>query len=149
MKPLIALLTHQHRLIVETLEQAYKYGISTSDGQAHLIMAKDALIDHLKHEDNEFFPVLLRIADADIRLKAMLWSLEDEMRPVTAMALAFFRKYHAGGSGNEFAREFGVFSAHLRSRIRREETLLFPIFERAPESWVATPTARIPLHQAA
>lgn len=43
--------------------------------------------------------------------------------------LAFFDKYRDGGSGLEFAVDFGRMSARMQSRLHQEEAILYARFE--------------------
>lgn len=121
-------LRKDHAALQEALNQAYTLGISSEEGRAKLRAIKADLLGHLAKEDKDLYPVLDRAAADDRRLRDMLANLRDEMALISKQAGEFFATYEQGGSGFGFARDFGRLSAALGSRIRREETVLFPEF---------------------
>ncbi len=131
MSTLIAELKRQHVALVEQLDAVKTLGIGTAAGQAKLLAAKTLLLAHLKNEDDRLYPVLKKAAAADASLAATLATLGQEMTDLAAAAMRFFQTYAAGGSSMDFARDFGKLAGALTSRIRREESTLYPAYDRA------------------
>ena len=52
------------------------------------------------------------------------------MAETSKLAIGFFKKCDQGGADHELAKEFGLLIAKLRSRIRREEELLYPLYDQ-------------------
>jgi hypothetical protein len=127
---LVQRLSKEHVALQASFNDAYNYGITTDEGRRKLHETKALLLGHLAAEDKELYPALDAAAATDPRLAALLKTLRTEMTGISAEAIAFFETYGAGGSGFGFARDFGRLSAALGSRIRREETTLFPEFLR-------------------
>jgi hypothetical protein len=46
------------------------------------------------------------------------------------VAIGFFKKWDQGGTDHDLSKEFGLLQAKLLSRIRREEELLYPLYEQ-------------------
>jgi hemerythrin-like domain-containing protein len=60
MSVLINTLKAEHANILEMLESVYALGPTTEDGHNRLMAAKNGLMAHLKREDDELYPILLR-----------------------------------------------------------------------------------------
>lgn len=131
MSVLVGQLRKEHVVLLEGLNQAYALGISSEDGREKLRGMRALLLAHLAKEDKELYPLLDAAALHNKRLASLLLTLRDEMGLISREALQFFTTYEHGGAGFEFARDFGRLLAALTARIRREETLLFPEYERA------------------
>ncbi len=129
MSKLIEELRSEHVIIAETLEKANSLGITSTQGQKVLLAAKDGLLAHLKKEDEQLYPVLYSAAEHDVDLKRTLNLFATDMEAITQTALEFFKKYEKGGSGIEFARDFGELLTALSIRIGREETILYQKYD--------------------
>ncbi len=126
---LIRQLKHDHTLITTTLEEVKNLGIGTKQGQEKLLFAKDRLLSHLQKEDQQLYPALETRAKQDPSLKRNLEMYSKDMTGISKTALDFFEKYTFGGSGLEFAKDFGRLSASLSMRIYKEETYLYKTYE--------------------
>lgn len=60
-----------------------------------------------------------------MRLKTPLDLFARDMDKVSKFAIRFLDKYSAGGSGLEFAKDFGRFYITLQTRMRKEEGALY------------------------
>jgi len=114
-----------HSVITETLTNIRALGVTSEKGQKMLLAAKSSFLAHLKKEDEHLYPVLKKAAESDVNLKQTLDTFATDMDEVTKGALDFFDKYSTGGSGREFAKDFGKLMAALSIRIRKEETILY------------------------
>jgi len=122
---LIDELREEHTIITTTLNKVEKIGSFSKKGQDVLLLAKSALLSHLKKEDEQLYPVLHESAKKDTALKRTLDMFAKDMEEISKSVLEFFDKYSEGGSGMEFAKDYGRFFAALSSRIRREEDILY------------------------
>ncbi len=118
-------LTREHAVIAETLKKIKSLGISSKEGQKTLISAKSTLLAHLKKEDEQLYPVLKKAAKNDFNLDQTLDLFAKDMEGISKTALEFFEQYSGGGSGLEFAKNFGRLSAALTQRIFKEENILY------------------------
>ncbi|HEX8949233.1 MAG TPA: hemerythrin domain-containing protein, partial [Dissulfurispiraceae bacterium] len=127
---LIEELKKEHAAILENLDKAYKLGI-TRDGQSILMSAKTGLLAHLKKEDSELYPVLRKAAESDGALKQTLDTFAKDMETTSKDVLAFFGKYTQGqGAGMDFAKDFGRLFVTLKTRIQKEERILYTRYEQ-------------------
>lgn len=129
MSKLIDELKKQHTVIADTLNKIQSLGITTEEGQKTLLAAKKGLLAHLDKEDKELYPVLHKAAESDASLKQTLDTYAKDMDEISKAALGFFEKYSTGGSGMEFAKDFGRLLGTLSNRIRKEESTLYKKYD--------------------
>ncbi|MDH4226566.1 MAG: hemerythrin domain-containing protein [Deltaproteobacteria bacterium] len=127
MAMLIDELKSQHKELADALESVRVIGAATRDGQMKLGAIKSKLLDHLKKEDMELYPVLKKAAENDKILAKILDTLARDMDGVSKAALAFFERYSnpASASSTEFSADFSGFVGALKARIQREESMLY------------------------
>jgi iron-sulfur cluster repair protein YtfE (RIC family) len=130
MSTLIEGLKKDHASVVEVLNEVKEHGIGSKTGRDHLLSARAALLAHLKVEDEQLYPVLREEAEANDALKRTLDLFARDMETVSKQALGFFEKYSSGGSGLEFAKDYGRLHAALGQRMSREEKILYPEYEK-------------------
>ncbi len=130
MSKLVEELKKDHAVIAETLNKVKKLGIVSTEGQNTLLAAKNGLLAHLKNEDEQLYPVLNNAAKSDANLKRNLEMFAKDMDTISKTALEFFDKYSAGGSGIEFARDFGKLFATLSQRISKEERIIYKEYDK-------------------
>ncbi|GMT50395.1 MAG: hypothetical protein IEMM0008_1934 [bacterium] len=130
MSKLIDQLKEEHTHLFQILGEVKALGISSKEGQEKLLSVKDSLLTHLKEEDDDLYPPLHKEAEKDDKLKGMLNLFINEMEEISRLALKFFDKYAHGGIGLDFARDFGELVAGLRTRMRREENILYAAYEK-------------------
>ncbi len=130
MSVLIEELKKEHSEIVATLNEVKELGISSKEGQAKLMSAKVSLLAHIKKEEEQFYPVLRKEAKTNKELESILDLLAVGMMDTSRVALEFFDKYSRGVSGKEFPKEFENLFVVIGKRIRNEEDILFPVYEK-------------------
>ena len=135
MSTLTDALKQDHVALVESLGKVKALGISTLEGRHTLLSVKSALLAHLAREDEQLYPVLREAAGNDRALMTKLEVFARDMELVTSEAVRFFEKYADGGSGIAFASDYGHLHAVLAARIRKEETNLYPEYERIRVSY--------------
>jgi hypothetical protein len=123
-------LKNDHIQILEVLGKVKELGINAKEGQDKLLAARSKLLLHLKKEDDRLYPVLRKAAEADADLKGTLDLFGKEIEEISRSVADFYARYSTGGSGIEFARDFGRLLATLRMRIRREEAMLYEAYDR-------------------
>lgn len=124
----------QHRDLLRALDEAYRLRFDTPEGRLKLLEFEPALMAHLNSEDAGLYPELARAAERDSNLAWLLATLKDDLKGIAQAADQFFRKVE-GEPGKtvcplELACELGRLVGWLKGRIQREETILFPEFER-------------------
>jgi hypothetical protein len=103
--------------------------VTSEEGKKKLILAKKSLLAHLKKEDEQLYPKLHKEADKSPDLKRTLELFAKDMDKISKDALRFFDKYSEGGSGIEFAKDFGSLVATLSQRIQKEERIIYQKFK--------------------
>jgi len=126
---LIQDLKNEHEVIFSALNEVINKGINTKEGQLKLVEVKDALISHLQKEDELIYPYLKEVAETNEKAKSILEKYAQEMKKISDIAFEFFEKYSSGGSGLDFAREFGKLYGTLGKRIKKEESVLYKLYE--------------------
>lgn len=129
MSKLVEELKKDHAVIVDVLNKIKETGVSSKEGQNLLTSAKSGLLAHLKKEDVQLYPVLNKAAESDDSLKRSLDVFATDMQNISKAALEFFDKYSGGGSGYEFAKDFGRLLAALSKRITTEENVIYKKFD--------------------
>ncbi len=130
---LIEALKDEHRRILAVLEEVDGIGAATPEGLRRLLDARALFLDHLRREDRELYPLLAAAARKDARLRLLLEGLAKDLLQVSALVDRFFLENAAGArrGAAKSAGDFGRLAAALGTRIRREESFLYPAFERA------------------
>jgi iron-sulfur cluster repair protein YtfE (RIC family) len=130
MSKLVEELKRDHVLMVDMLNRVKELGITKKEGQDILISAKASLLAHLKKEDKDLYPALKKAAETNSSVKQTLEIFAKDMEEISKFALQFFDKYSHGGSGIEFARDFGKLFATLTGRMRKEEDILYREYDK-------------------
>ncbi len=122
---LVDSLKGEHEQLKNLLDRVKALGIGTEEGRQALRGARQAFVDHIAHEDREFYPAFLAAAAGQPAAERMAAQFAAEMTATSKEILAFFDKYKDGGSGMEYARDFGRLSAALFLRWHKEESILY------------------------
>ena len=88
------------------------------------------LLEHLKKEDDKFYPVLYKAAEDNKDLKDVLDVFAMDMENVSSFAQEFVDKYSRGVLGKELHGEFKNIFVALCNRIRNEEDILYEVYEK-------------------
>ncbi len=129
MSKLIDELQQEHLHLAKVLVEIKEKGLS-SEGQKLLNLSKAALLAHLKKEDTFLYPDLNQAAKSDSQLQVLLSNFASDMEYISKAAFEFFARWEQGGDPDEFTIQLEFLVSVLQSRIRREETLLYPEFEK-------------------
>ncbi|MFD2265210.1 hemerythrin domain-containing protein [Lacibacterium aquatile] len=129
MATIVSRLKHDHGALRDVLEKVRLEGIGTEAGRKTLLTARALFVEHIQREDRDFYPDFKRLAHERGGQAATADQFADEMGDLGAQVLGFFDKYKDGGSGMEFARDFGRMHAMLNARLRKEEGILYAKFE--------------------
>lgn len=127
MSELIKELKKEHEFLAQLLGEVRALG-PTEEGLAKLMRSRAALLGHLKKEDSFLYPELERAAAQDPRLRALLDDFASDMRTISTAVIQFLDEWKDGGDPDDFVNELDLVISTLQSRIRREETLLYPEF---------------------
>ncbi len=130
MSVLIEELKREHSEILASLNEANEIGILSREGQAKLMSVKAVFLEHLKKEDEQLYPALIK-SFKETKITLNLFSMD--MENVSRTALEFFDKYSDGVIDAEFEGKFETLFVALGKRIRSEEDLLFEEYEKMNE----------------
>lgn len=125
MTDLVRSLKREHEQLKDLLDRVKILGIGTEEGRRTLRAARQVFLDHIAHEDREFYPAFLAVSAGKPDAERMAAQFAAEMTAVSKEILAFFDRYKNGGSGLEYARDFGRLSAALFLRWSKEESILY------------------------
>lgn len=130
MTRLIQELKDDHIHLLSILKLAKINGFATLETRELLRSARTTLLDHLRKEDVELYPALRTAAAKNPAIKETLDTFAKDMAETSKVAIGFFKKWDQGESDHDLSKEFGLLQAKLVSRIRREEELLYPLYEQ-------------------
>ncbi len=130
MSALIEELKRDHSEIVDLLKEVKELGILSKEGQAKLMAAKERFLTHLKKEDRQLYPVLIKEAEKNKQLKTALDLCVIDMGNVSRVVQEFFAKYSRGVSGKELQKEFENLFVALDKRVRNEEDILYEEYDK-------------------
>ena len=134
MSSVIEALKAEHAKIRKNLAEIDFLDIHTKEGRKALLMAKEGLLAHLKHEDENLYPKLLAGAQSDPILADALEFFNDDMSSVATTAMAFFEKYEDGCRNHLFTEDYSNLVHVLSQRIQKEEAVIYEMFNQL-ENW--------------
>ena len=130
MTELVEDLKAEHANIVEVLLAVYEMGVHTEAGRRKLLSAKNGLLAHLRREDDQLYPALLKAAEDDPIVEDAMAYFQEDMVSVSNLALAFFDKYADETDAGGFADDFATLAALLTQRIRKEEAVIYRMYDQ-------------------
>ncbi len=130
MSTLIEEFKKEHSEIIEALKEVEDLGILTIEGQAKLMSVKAALLEHIKEEDEKFYPILRKEAEQNKKLKEELDIFAKDLENVSKVVLEFFDRFDKGVLGTRLLWDFETLIMVLRNRIMNEEIFLYGYFEK-------------------
>ncbi|OYD16222.1 hypothetical protein CH330_03435 [candidate division WOR-3 bacterium JGI_Cruoil_03_51_56] len=103
----------------------------TDEGQERLNRVRELFRNYISSERARLYPALEKAAEQDKTLCAQIQRLDDDLKIVTDLAENFFKKYERGKPKLiEFATDHGALLTILKIRLKREEELIFPLFNK-------------------
>lgn len=132
MQTLVEKLIKEHDALKGQVALIKQLGVMTAAGFKELLKLKELLVDHIRHEDNEMYPLLELAAKNDKNLDMLLCRLRDEMHKITIVADNFFGRYSEPTRSHEFGRDVASIFSLLSNRIITEEAVLYPRLSKVP-----------------
>ncbi len=130
MSVLIEGFKREHSEIIDALKEVKELGILTKKGQAKLMSVKASLLEHLKEEDEKFYPVLCQKAEQNKQLKEELEIFAKDWGNVSSVAFEIFDRYDKEVLGEDLLLDFEALFTVLRHRMRNEENFLYGEYEK-------------------
>ncbi len=129
MNTLINDLTNEHHIVIGILNEIASLNITSDEAKEKLKTVKDSLINHIKKEDAQLYPFLKKQAETNTSLKSKLDMFAKDMDIVTKSVFEFFDHYENEESNHEFAKRFGRLVGMLKTRIMKEEKVIYKEYE--------------------
>ncbi len=130
MSALIEEFKKEHSEIINGLKECREFGMFTKKGRAKLKSVKVSLLEHLKEEDEKFYPVLWKEAEKNKQLKEGLEIFAKDLGNVSNVAFEIFDRYDKGAVREKYLLDFGELFSVLHRRIRNEEDFLYGEYEK-------------------
>ncbi len=130
MSALIEEFKREHSKIVDAFKKVKELGILTKEGQPKLMSIKATLLEHLKEEDEKFYPVLWKEAEQNKKLKEELEEFAKDLEGFSKFVFGFFDKYDKGIIGTSLFLDFETLFMVLDVRIKNEEKILYDEYEK-------------------
>ena len=128
MSALIEEFKREHSQIIETLKEVKELDIHTKKGKARLMSVKASLLEHLKEEDEKFYPVLWKETEQNKRLKETLEVFAKDLESASGFVFEFFDRCDKGFPGANLSGDFEILFMVIRERMRNEENFLYDEF---------------------
>jgi hypothetical protein len=123
-------LRKEHEILLAKMDRVRQLGISTQAGRDELMSMRRLLVAHLGKEDSELYPALEKASRTNPALKSTLDLFATEMKSITHEVMRFFDKYEHDRQGLSFGSDSGRILGVLKTRIQREERILYREYER-------------------
>ena len=130
MTTLIEEFKREHSEIIDSLKECRELGIFTKKGQAKLISVKESLLEHLKEEDEKFYPVLCQEAEQNKQLKEKLEIFAKDWGNVSSVAFEIFDRYDKEVLVEDLLLDFEALFTVLHNRMRNEENFLYGEYDK-------------------
>jgi len=123
-------LKRDHSVLLDMLDRASTFDTSADERRIELNTMKNKLVDHLKKEDEELYPVLLEAAKSDEQLQSKLNIFAHDMDKISQDVFNFVAKYSNYSNELDFAMDLGHIISILKTRIMKEEDVLLKEYNR-------------------
>jgi len=88
------------------------------------------LLEHLRKEDEKFYPVLIEAAGHNMKLKEALEVFAKDLDSVSRFVLRFFDRYDKGFLDEGLSRDFETLFMVIRNRMENEENILYEEYNK-------------------
>ena len=120
----------EHRMLLARLDEARAVNLDRAALKKSLHHTKALFLAHVGKEELKFYPRLEKAAETDLRAQAVLSLFRADLEAVAKAVGEFFSRLDADGFGDDLEQAFTALASAFRSRIAKEENLLYPEFER-------------------
>ncbi len=130
MSTLIEGFKREHSVIIDALKDARELGFLTKKGQSKLLSVKANLLEHIKEEDEKFYPVLWKEAERNKKLKEGLGVFAKDWGNVSSIAFGVLDRYEKGVLCERHLLDFATLYTVLHNRMKNEEDFLYGEYEK-------------------
>jgi iron-sulfur cluster repair protein YtfE (RIC family) len=133
---LIKDLNVEHAELIRSLAEIAEIGTLDAGVRQLLASLEKKLRAHVAHEETDFYPAMLKAAQANPQLEASLQMMSDEMEEISARVMKFLDTYIAGGTPAEFPGALQAVITLVTERIKKEEHYLYSKYIKLVEGGV-------------
>jgi regulator of sigma D len=131
MDRLIKELKEEHVELFGLLEAFKKgRGVDGTGWKEKLFSARKLFQDHLKKEDEELYPRLIKKWAGDKSMENIVKKFIADMKVISKETMAFLDRYDTTSSGSDFMKDYAEMMVDLKSRMQEEEDKLFKELEK-------------------
>lgn len=123
-------LKKDHQKLLGTLQEAQGLGWGTCAGRLKLLECKELLVAHLNKENTRLYPEMRKCSLNNTSTEKTVGEFTSEMESLTKDVVAFIANADKMTLGMDYARELGKIISIVKRRISKEETLLYPLYEK-------------------
>ncbi len=127
---LVMELKKEHELILQSFNLVKTLGIHTKDGLSEYRNIENLLMEHIIKEDNNMYPVLNEVAKSNKTIQAALDHLTKDLEEIDYTIHQFSQTLTGKENLEELESTFNVIGDVLINRIKLEEALIYPAFEK-------------------
>lgn len=129
MSKLIDELLKEHQKLFSLLDEIRNIG--KEGAKERLFESKNLFLSHLDKEDKFLYSKFDEAKNMGINADANVVKFKEEMQSISKDVISFFDTYKSGIVDNiTFARDFGRIYSMLKIRMAKEETQLYPVYEK-------------------
>lgn len=128
MSTLVSELKTEHAQLLKLMQRAQDLGPVPEAFQL-LDSGKKLMLAHFQKEDTYLYPKL-EAATGYPEIQSALNLFRSDMAAISKNVAEFFSKHQNGKTSPGFATDFGRLMGSLKTRLRREEERLYPLFDK-------------------
>ena len=133
LEKLISSFRFGHQSILDSLEQIQSVIRSYPQAKPKISDLQDKLLNHLSHQNKNFYNLLSTCFQNDRQACKTIESLEKDLVDTKVQTLDFFERYPSDMTDHHsasFPLDFTVFSKFLKARLQLEQDYLLPLLEK-------------------
>jgi hypothetical protein len=124
-------LKSDHDMILSILKACRDSDVNSAEAIKRCRDLHTLLLDHLKEEDSIVYAALRDAASKNKHLTVLLEEYDDDLLEITIAAKEFFSSIGVENLKKiDYIREYGTFFMLLKERMDKEETDIYPEYER-------------------
>lgn len=125
-------LKREHLEIIEVLNSLKDKKYKLEEKKNVLLLLKSKILKHIEIEDEHLYPILYARAEKNGNLKRLLSMFASEMEQISSFIKNFYKTYFDDNVNDpvNLSKSIGRLLVMIKTRIRREEKILFPEYTK-------------------